>query len=414
MASLYDADPGRAGKLYARWGGFIEGIEDFDADFFGISPRETRRIDPQHRLLLEVTWEALEDAGQPPDRLAGSDTGVFVGIASQDYAHIQARPEHRELIDAHVNVGSATSLAPNRVSYLLDLRGPSVAVDTACSSALTALHLAVRSLRDGECGLAVVGGVNALLIAEPTIGFCKAAMLSRSGRCRPFDAAADGYVRSEGAGAVVLKPLARALEENDPIYAVIRATAINQDGRTPGIGVPSVEAQQALIRHALADAGLEARDVQYVEAHGTGTPVGDPREARAIGTVMGAGRPAEHPCLTGSVKGNVGHLEAAAGIVGLIKVALALRHRRDPAEHPLRRAESGHPVRRAAPARPDDAWSRGPRSKAGPARASTRSGSAARTRTRSSRRRPRPSPVPKRPSPTPIRSSRSRRAALRR
>ena len=330
MEALFDADPGRAGKLYARWGGFIEGIENFDADFFGISPREARRIDPQHRLLLEVTWEALEDGGQPPDRLAGTETGVFVGIASQDYAHIQARPDHRALIDAHVNVGSATSLAANRVSYLLDLRGPSVAVDTACSSALTALHLAVRSLRSGECGLAVVGGVNALLVAEPTIGFCKAAMLSPRGRCRPFDAGADGYVRSEGAGAIVLKPLSRALEEGDPVYAVIRATAINQDGRTPGIGVPSVEAQQELLRRALGEAGLEAREVQYVEAHGTGTPVGDPREARAIGTVMGAGRPAERPCLIGSVKGNVGHLEAAAGIVGLIKAALALRHRQIP------------------------------------------------------------------------------------
>ena len=325
LVSLYDPDPARPGAVYSRWGGFVDGIDRFDAAFFGISPREARRIDPQQRLLLEVAWEALEDAGLPADRLAGTATGVFVGISGHDYADLQSRPEQRALIDVHVNAGSATSIAANRISYLLDLRGPSVAVDTACSSALTALHLACASLAAGECELAVVGAVNALLTPEPSIGFCKAGMLSPTGRCRPFDARADGYVRSEGAGAVVLKRLDRAVAGGDPVWAVVLATGVNQDGRTPGISVPNPDAQQALMEAVVADAGLTAPGVQYVEAHGTGTPVGDPREARAIGAAMAGG-----PCLVGSVKGNVGHLEAAAGMVGLVKAALALRHRQVP------------------------------------------------------------------------------------
>lgn len=326
LDALYDPDPGVPGKLYARRGGFVDGIDLFDADFFGISPREVRRIDPQQRLLLEVVWEALEDGGQPPDRLGGSDTGVFVGISGHDYADLQSQPASRELIDVHVNAGGATSIAANRVSYLLDLHGPSLAVDTACSSALTAVHLACVSLARGECGIAIAGAVNALLTAEPTIGFCKAGMLSPEGRCKPFDARADGYVRSEGAGAVVLKPLDRALADDDPVYAVIRATGVNQDGRTPGISVPSPAAQEALLRQVLRAAGKEPTEVAYIEAHGTGTPVGDPREAQAIGAVM-AGRGADRPCLVGSVKGNLGHLEAAAGIVGLIKAALTVQRR---------------------------------------------------------------------------------------
>jgi acyl transferase domain-containing protein len=320
----------RTGMLHAVRGGFIEGIDAFDADFFGISPREARRIDPQQRLLLEVVWEALEDGGLPADRLAGSSVGVYVGISSHDYADMQMRPENRHVLDAHVNAGGAASIAANRVSYLLDLKGPSIAVDTACSSALTALHLACRGLASEECDIAIVGAVNALLAAEPTIGFRQAAMLAPDGRCKPFDAAANGYVRSEGAGAIVLKPLDRAVADGDPVYAVIRGTAINQDGRTPGIAVPSLAAQQALLERALDEAGVASCAVQYVEAHGTGTPVGDPVEARAIGDVMSRDRPSDRRCLIGSVKGNVGHLEAAAGIVGVIKAALALRHRRIP------------------------------------------------------------------------------------
>jgi acyl transferase domain-containing protein/NADPH:quinone reductase-like Zn-dependent oxidoreductase/SAM-dependent methyltransferase/acyl carrier protein len=330
VESVFDPDPGKPGKLYARWGGFLERIDAFDADFFGISPREARRIDPQQRLLLEVAWEALEDAGRPADALAGSGAGVFVGISTNDYGSIQFQPRNAHLIDAHAPAGGALCIAANRLSYCLDLHGPSLAVDTACSSSLTALHLARLSLERGECELAIVAGVNVLLSPEVTIGFCKASMLSPDGRCRPFDAGANGYVRSEGAGAVVLEPLTLALENRDPVRAVIRATAVNQDGRTAGISVPNAAAQKVLMRSALREAGVAPREVQYVEAHGTGTAAGDPREADAIGSVLGEGRAPGTPCLIGSVKGNIGHLESAAGIAGLIKTALALERRRIP------------------------------------------------------------------------------------
>jgi amino acid adenylation domain-containing protein len=328
---VFDPDPARPGKVYSRWGGFIEKVDEFDADFFGISPREARRMDPQHRLLLEVVWEALEDGGQVAERIAGTSTGVFIGISTHDYADLHLRPGLRNGLDAHVNIGNALCAAANRVSYLLDLRGPSFAVESACSSSLTAVHLACRSLRGGESEMAIAGGVNLVLSPELTIGFCKASMISPDGRCRAFDARANGYVRSEGAGVVFLKTLDRALEENDPIYAVIRGTAVNEDGRTAGISLPSGESQEELLRHALRDAGLPATAVQYVEAHGTGTAAGDPVEAGALGRVYGAGRSPDDPCLIGSAKTNVGHLEAGAGITGLIKAALALRHRRIPA-----------------------------------------------------------------------------------
>ena len=331
LDDLYDPDPLAPGKIYTRHGGFIERIDAFDAGFFGIAPREARRIDPQQRLLLEVTWEALEDGGQVADRLAGSQTGVFVGISAHDYADVQALTHNRHRIDAHLNSGNAASIAANRISYTFDLRGPSLAIDTACSSSLTAVHLACRSLRAGESELAIAGGVGALLAPEVTIGFCKASMLSPDGRCRAFDANANGYVRSEGAGAVVLKPLARALADGDPVHAVILGTAINQDGRTLGMTVPSAAAQEAMIRSALREAGVEPSAVQYVEAHGTGTTVGDPIEAEAVGKVFSLERPASDPCLMGSVKTNLGHLEAASGIAGLIKTALVVKHRQVPA-----------------------------------------------------------------------------------
>lgn len=322
-----DADPSRAGRSYTRWGGFINGIDGFDADFFGISPREARRIDPQQRVLLEVAWEALEDAGQPLNELAGSRTGVFIGISTHDYGDVQFDSSARAQLDAHVATGTANCIAANRISYCLDLRGPSLAIDTACSSSLTAVHLASRSLAQGDCDLAVVGGVNALIATTPTIVFGKAGMLAPDGRCKPFDASANGYVRAEGAGAIVLKPLARALRDHDPIYAVILGSAINQDGHTTGLTVPNPAAQQALLEEALRAANVSSADVQYVEAHGTGTAVGDPREAEAIGRVYSRGRTAGQPCLIGSVKGNIGHLEAGAGIAGVIKTALALKHR---------------------------------------------------------------------------------------
>lgn len=328
--AVFDSELGKPGKLYTRWGGFLDAIDQFDPLFFGIAPREAQHIDPQQRLLLEVVWEALEDGGLVPDRLAGTRTGVFVGISSHDYSDIQAQPGNRHLIDAHSNSGGTASMAANRISYQFDFRGPSLAVDTACSSSLTAVHLACQSLASGDCDLAIVGGVNALLSPEPTIGFCKASMLAPDGRCKTFDARADGYVRSEGAGAVILKPLARAIDDHDPIYAVIRGAAVNQDGRTPGMSVPSMAAQAEMIQSALRTAGIVPSAVQYVEAHGTGTRVGDPIEATALGNVFAAGRAEDAPCLVGSVKTNIGHLEAASGIAGLIKTALALKHRRIP------------------------------------------------------------------------------------
>lgn len=325
---LFDPDPTTPGRIYVKQGGFVDDIAGFDAGFFGISPREASVIDPQQRLLLQTAYEAIEDAGIPLDRLAGSATGVFVGISTQDYGNMQMYPENRASIGVHTNTGTTTSIAANRLSYAFDLRGPSMAVDTACSSSLTAAHLACRSLESGECDMALLGGAQLLLTLEPTIGFCKASMLAVDGRCRAFAADAKGYVRSEGVGVVVLKPLARAIADGDAIYAVIAGTAVNQDGHTTGITVPRREAQAAMLRAALAKAGLPGSDVDYVEAHGTGTPVGDPIEATAIGEVVG--RPGQTPCVIGSVKTNIGHLEAAAGIAGLIKATLAVAHRQIP------------------------------------------------------------------------------------
>ena len=331
LDALFDADPHAPARMYTRWGGFIDDVDRFDARFFGISPREAVRIDVQHRLLLETVWEALEDAGLPADRLAGSRTGVFVGISTHDYGDIEMYPGNREQLDAHSNTGTATSIAANRISYLYDFRGPSFIVDTACSSALTAVHLACQSLRTGESSLAVAAGVQLLLAPELTMGFCRASMLSPDGRCRAFDHRANGYVRSEGVGVVILKPLGAALADGDPIYAVVRGSAINQDGRTNGMTVPSEHAQQAMLREALAAAGIAPADVDYVEAHGPGTAVGDPIEAGALGAVLSEGRPKDRPCLIGSVKTNIGHLEAGSGIAGLIKAALCVRHRQIPA-----------------------------------------------------------------------------------
>jgi acyl transferase domain-containing protein/aryl carrier-like protein len=328
--AFYHPDSGRPGKINSRWGGFIERIDHFDARFFGISPREAARMDPQQRMLLEVAWEALEDGGQTLERLAGTGVGVFIGVSTMDYQEITRCVSDREYIDAHTNTGGAMSIAANRISYVFDFRGPSFAVDTACSSSLTAVHLATRSLRDGECELALVGGTNALIKPETTMGFSRASMLSPDGRCKAFDARANGYTRGEGAGMVVLKPLKKALADGDPIYAVIRGTAINEDGHTSGITVPGRQAQEAMLRQAYWQAGVAPSDVQYVEAHGTGTPVGDPIEAQALGAVLGQGRPPGDHCVIGSVKTNIGHLEAGAGIAGLIKVALMMRHRAIP------------------------------------------------------------------------------------
>ncbi|MGK4000891.1 acyltransferase domain-containing protein [Sorangium sp. So ce1024] len=327
--ALFDADISAPGKMNTRVGGFLDSIDQFDPQPFGISPREAVHMDPQQRLMLELSWEALEDAGIAAGEIKGSPTGVFFGVAWMDYAMLVHRAGP-EALTQHSAVGFHHSIVANRVSYALGLEGPSLSVDTACSGSLVAVHLACESLRRGESTLALAGGVNLNLIPESTIGVAKFGALSPGGRCFTFDARASGYVRGEGGGVVVLKPLARAIRDGDPIYCVIRGSAVNNDGASNGLTAPSPAAQEALLRAAYARAGVDPAAVHYVEAHGTGTLLGDPIEARALGAVLGAGRPAERPLLLGSVKTNIGHLEAAAGVAGLIKVALCLRHRELP------------------------------------------------------------------------------------
>ena len=324
---FYHPDGAVPGKAISRWGGFLDQVDRFDPFFFGISPGEAERMDPQQRLLLELAYESLEDAGLTMPRLAGSPTGVFVGISINEYGFLQHG--RHELINGHSGAGNALSIAANRISYFFDLRGPSLAVDTACSSSLMALHLACRSLRSGECTLALAGGVNIVLSPAHSIAFTKAGVLAPDGRCKVFDARADGYVRGEGGGLVVLKPLARARADHDVIHAVIRGSAVHQDGRTNGLMAPSREAQEEVLRAAYRDAAVAPGRAQYVEAHGTGTLLGDSIEAQALGATVGSNR-ANGPCAVGSVKSNLGHLEAAAGIAGLLKVTLALRHRTIP------------------------------------------------------------------------------------
>ncbi|MFG1929624.1 beta-ketoacyl synthase N-terminal-like domain-containing protein [Mycobacterium sp. NPDC048908] len=311
-----------------EFGGFLDQVDQFDAAFFGISPREAARMDPQQRLLLEVAWEALEDAGQVPDELAGGRVGVFTGISTNEYQHLSMlRPD---LADAYSGTGTAISIAANRLSYTFDFRGPSMSIDTACSSSLVAVHLACRSLRDGESTLSLAGGVNVMLTREPNVSFLKTGVLATDGRCKTFDSRADGWVRGEGAGVVVLKRLSSALADGDSIYAVIRGSAVNQDGRTNGLMAPSRQSQESVLTDAYRRAGLSPGVVQYVEAQGTGTLLGDAVEADALGAVLAEDRAPNEPCMIGSVKTNIGHLEAASGIAGLIKVALALQHRTVP------------------------------------------------------------------------------------
>ncbi len=323
---FYDPEPGTPGKTYARWGGFIDGIDQFDAEFFGISPREAAHMDPQQRMLLEVSYEAVEDAGLRLDDLTGSPSGVFIGISTSDYGQIQSSVEDRLTIDTHTTTGGVMSIAANRISYAFDLRGPSVAVDTACSSSLVSVHLGCQSIWNKESTLVLAGGVNVIIIPETYIGFSKLSMLSTEGRCKTFDESGNGFVRGEGAGIVVLKPLAQARADGDRVYAVIRSTVVNQDGKTNGITVPNPDAQAAMIRAACGQAGIPPHALQYVEAHGTGTAVGDPLETTAIGEVIAVNRKPDDACFVGSVKTNIGHLEAGAGIAGLIKTALAMKH----------------------------------------------------------------------------------------
>jgi phthiocerol/phenolphthiocerol synthesis type-I polyketide synthase C len=331
--AFYDPNPDTAGKMSTRWGGFLKDVDQFDPHFFGISPREAGHMDPQQRLLLEVAWEALEDAGQAPHHLASSRTGVFIGICGTDYAHLQVRRGDFPFdIDAYTGTGNAHSVAANRLSYVLDLRGPSLSVDTACSSSLVAIHLARQSLLSGESTLAIAGGVNVILFPAVTISFSHARMMAADGRCKPFDARADGYVRGEGCGIVILKRLSDALREGDHIYALLRGSAVNQDGRTAGITVPNGLAQQAVMRQALIEAGVAADQLSYIETHGTGTALGDPIEVQAIAEVIGEAGSEDQRCVLGSVKANIGHLETAAGVAGLIKVLLCLKYGEIPAQ----------------------------------------------------------------------------------
>ena len=314
------------GKMVCRRGGFIEGIDRFDPRFFGMSLGEAPAVDPQQRLLMETCWNALERAGQTRERLAGSNTGVYVGLCGTEYGY-QVMADERA-IDAYSLLGTAHSAMVGRLSYWLGLEGPNFPVDTACSSSLVAVHLACQGLRAGECDMALAAGVNVLLTPAGTIYFTRLGALSPDGVCRPFDAGANGYVRGEGCGAVVLKRLSDARRDGDPILALIRGSAVNQDGQSVGFTAPSGAAQQRVIRRALGMAGLEPTQVDYVEAHGTGTPVGDPIEINALGQVMRDAREPDRPLLVGSVKSNIGHLEGAAGIASLIKAVLTLRHDR--------------------------------------------------------------------------------------
>ncbi|QNE84165.1 amino acid adenylation domain-containing protein [Streptomyces rutgersensis] len=326
-ATLASRHRDKPGKLATGRGGYIDGFDEFEPAFFGISPREADHMDPQQRKLLEVAWEALEDAGQRPAGLAGTDTGVYVGAFTLDYKILQFADLSFGTLAAHTATGTMMTMVSNRISHCFDFRGPSLTVDTACSSSLVTVHLACQSLLRGESDLALAGGVLLHSAPQYTIAETKGGFLSPNGRSRAFDASAEGYVRAEGVGLVVLKRLDEALADGDPVHAVVVGSGVNQDGRTNGITVPSAEAQTSLVRRVCAQAGITPGDLQYVEAHGTSTPVGDPIEANALARVLTEGRAPGAACYVGSVKTNIGHTESAAGVAGLIKTALALKHR---------------------------------------------------------------------------------------
>ena len=326
-AKYYDPNPAKVGKMVTRRGGFLSEIDQFDPQFFGISPREANLLDPQQRLLLQTTWEALEDGGIPADGLAGTDVGVFIGGFTLDYQLLQNRGRtSRYRFKTHSATGMMMTMLANRISFAFDFRGPSMTIDTACSSSLVAVHLAALSIWNGECDLALAGGVNIMIGPNTAIAESKSGFLSPDGRCKAFDESADGYARGEGGAIVVIKPLEQALRDGDGIYAQILGTAVSQDGHTDSITVPSQKAQEAAITTAVRQAGVHPNDIGYVEAHGTGTPVGDPIEMRALANALASDRPATNPLLIGSVKTNIGHLEAGAGVAGLIKTALVLKN----------------------------------------------------------------------------------------
>jgi acyl transferase domain-containing protein/NAD(P)-dependent dehydrogenase (short-subunit alcohol dehydrogenase family) len=330
VEEYFDPNPGTPGKTYSRWGGFMDQIDRFDPEFFGISPREAVHMDPQQRIFLEVAWQALENAGIPPHSLKGSSTGVFVGTTMTDYFQQHLRHGKSSDLDAYILSGNTINAISGRLSYFLGTHGPSISMDTACSSSLVALDRACRSLRDGECTLAITGGVNLILAPDLFVCMSKWGMLSSEGRCKTFDAAANGFVRAEGCGIIILKVLGAALRDGDRILALIRGSAVNHDGPSSGLSVPNGLAQEAVIRQALCNAQAEPSALSYIEAHGTGTSLGDPIEIDALARVFQPGRGAEEPVAIGSVKTNLGHLEAASGIAGLLKVVLMLGHRQIP------------------------------------------------------------------------------------
>ncbi|NOX92214.1 MAG: SDR family NAD(P)-dependent oxidoreductase [Gammaproteobacteria bacterium] len=320
---FYDPNPEKTGKTYVKHGGYLQqSIKEMDALFFGISPREAETLDPQQRVMLEVAWEALEDAGVTASELAGSNTGVFIGGFMMDHLCMQTNPLNRHLLNAHSAISFTQTILSARLAYIFDLRGPCLTMDTACSSSLVALHQASRAIWHGDCDLALVGGVNIMYRVETFITMAKGQLVAKDGRSKSFDARGDGYGRGEGAGLIVIKPLVQAQQDGDLIYASIVATGINQDGHTDGITVPSPQAQTELMTSVMKEANITADDIAYIEAHGTGTSIGDPCECQALGDALGA--PVNNPVRVGSVKANIGHLEAAAGIAGVIKAALCL------------------------------------------------------------------------------------------
>lgn len=330
LEEYYDENYKAAGKMATKYGGFIEGIDKFDASHFGISPKEAQSMDVQQRIALEVAWQALENAAELGPDLSGSQTGVFLGVSQNDY--VRNCLSETDTINFYNATGSYNCIVSNRISYFFNLHGPSIAIDTACSSSLVSIHYACQSLRNQECNMAISGGVSAIVSPEMTIAFSQGKLMSPDGKCKAFDASADGYVRSEGCGIVVLKRLNDAIRDSNNILCVLKGSSVNQAGRSNGISAPNGMEQQAVISAAIQNAGINPAEVQYVETHGTGTVVGDPIEVRALGNVLGKGRTTDNPLVIGSVKTNIGHTETAAGVAGLIKVILSMKNQMIP-EH---------------------------------------------------------------------------------